>query len=127
MPSVRIRSVPPGEAPLEVRRAWVGLVLPLEQGAGGLPLRVPVFGVLSAPGSFLGRIWALLTGGARQVEGYVMDPRKCIDILEHHDKRAAMWWRDYAPHMLKPGKRFVFPADVCEVVFEAPPEGPRLK
>jgi hypothetical protein len=127
MPSVRIIAVPPGEAPLEVRQAWVGLVLPIDERFGGLPVRVPVFGVRTAPTSMLARMWAMITGGARLVDGYVLDPQRCVDILEDHDRKAAMWWRDYAPHMLKKGKRFVFPANVCEVVFEAPPEGPRLK
>ena len=126
MPSVRIIAVPPGDAPLEVRQAWVGLVLPLPTGIGGLPLRVPVFGVLSAPRSTLGRLWAILTGGTRMVEGYVLDPQECVDILEDHDRKAAMWWREHAPHMLKKGKRFVFPAEVCAMLWDEP-ERKRLK
>ena len=58
---VRIIATPPGEAPEEVRRAWVGLELPLAAGETG-PHTTPVGGVLTGAHTFLGRLFKLLTG-----------------------------------------------------------------
>lgn len=45
---IRITDIPGGEAPLEIRRAWVGLVLPLAPGEDG-PRTPRTAGVLSGP------------------------------------------------------------------------------
>ncbi|HEY7315037.1 MAG TPA: hypothetical protein VH643_37170 [Gemmataceae bacterium] len=45
---VRIIATPPGEAPEEIRQAWLGLELPLAAGETG-PHNVPTGGVLSGP------------------------------------------------------------------------------
>ena len=121
MPFVRIIAVPPGDAPLHVRRAWVGLVVPMHVKFGADPHRVSVFGVMTGPRWFFSRAWAYLTGRANKVSGYVLDPRTCVDLLEKKDPEAAGWWRRHASHMLQPGRHFVFSSEVCEVVWDDTP------
>ena len=97
---VRIKTVPPGEAPVWVRQMWVGLELPLiagqvqadHQGALGVLSRRPV----QPPAS------------------YAVDANTAFTILESASPEAAAWWRENAPDIAKPGFQLVFPADVCE-------------
>src|SRR5207302_7652125 len=99
---VRIVTIPPGEAPEEVRRAWVGLELPLaagEKDARGLDIA----GVLS------GR-----TVGVTQ--GFAVDGKRAIKLLAGHDTSAAEWWRHNAPHAARSGYQLIFPVNVCEKV-----------
>jgi hypothetical protein len=112
---LRITRVPPGEAPLWVRRGWVGLELPLEMESSA-PVNAKVFGVMSAPQSPFARAIALLMGRVSRVTGFVVDPRAAVAILERADPDAAAWWRQYGAHMLQPGRHFVFPDDVGEVI-----------
>ena len=124
MPFVRFISVPPGEAPLNVRRAWVGLVVPLDTRFGNQPRQVSVFGVVTGPRDLLVRLWDVLTGKAPKVDGFILPARQCVDLLEGKDPKAAAWWRENAPHMLAPGKFFVFAADACEVLDADPTAAP---
>ena len=102
--SVRIRIIatPPGEAPEEVRRAWVGLEVPLAAGE-----REPR--TLSAAGVITGE-----NVGVRQ--GYVVNGKTAIKLLAVHDTHAAEWWRQNARHVAAGGYRFIFPTNVCEKV-----------
>jgi hypothetical protein len=109
---VRIIATPPGEAPEEVRRAWVGLVLPLVAGETGCRA-APVGGVLSGPRTFLGKLLKLLTGRRRYVRGDVVDAPQALTLLAEREPRAALWWREHAPHCWQPGARFIFKAEVC--------------
>src|SRR5579871_3824738 len=74
---IRIIAIPPGEAPEEVRRAWVGLVLPLAKRARG-PLLARGFGVL--------------TGQRELTHGYAVRSRQAVEILSRHAPEAAEWW-----------------------------------
>jgi hypothetical protein len=110
---VRIIDVPPGEAPLWVRKAWVGLVLPLAQGESG-PRRLPGAGVRTGPRTLLGSLWRLLFDPPRWTWQYVVDVDEAIDILAEADPEAAAWWEDNTPHLIGRGKRFGFAEAVCE-------------
>ncbi len=112
---VRIIDVPPGEAPRWVRRAWVGLVLPLADGEYG-PRQLPAVGVLTGPRGFLGTLWRLLFDPPPSAWQYVVDVDEAIDILAEADPEAAAWWEDHAPHLLGRGKKFGFAEEVCEEV-----------
>src|SRR5262249_56164081 len=57
---IRIISCPPGEAPLSVRLAWVGLELPLDPRRAGRQLAM-ISGVLSSPRAWSHQIVALVT------------------------------------------------------------------
>ena len=112
---VRIIATPPGEAPEEVRQAWLGLELPLVAGDLG-PRMVPTGGVLTGPRTFLGKLWKLLTGQRSYKFGYVIDAPQALVLLAEKVPPAARWWRECAPHCWNPGSLFIFPADVCAEV-----------
>lgn len=101
---VRIVKVPPGEAPEKVRRAWVGLVLPLADGHSG-PVQVFTRGVLSGE---------METDLPRMQ--YAVPVDAAVVLLERANPSAAAWWRENTPHMFGVGGNFGFPAHVCEEV-----------
>jgi len=106
---IRIIDVPPGEAPDVVRKAWVGLVLPV---LGPLQ-EYPTFGVLSGPKTEIGvRIYTRL-GRARWESGYLVEARVAVSILEMVNPEAAEWWRTNTPHLLTTAGCFIFQAPVC--------------
>jgi hypothetical protein len=116
---IRIVAVPPGEAPEEVRRAWVGLVLPLAAGEF-VPRRVRGAGVLTGPRSVLGWLLARLTGRSRYFYGYVVHAAQAVALLSEQAPGAAQWWRECAPHACRPGRCFLFAAEVCERLADRP-------
>ena len=115
MPTVRIIGVPLGEAPEAVRKAWVGLSLPLARGQSTRPQKYRVSGALSGPRGFLPVVLALLSGRLGMWEGYAVDTVPALAILSNANPEAANWWYREAPHMVRPDGKLVFPADVCEV------------
>jgi hypothetical protein len=110
---IRIIATPPGEAPLAVRRAWVGLVLPLRPGETG-PSEAGVSGVLTGPRGLLARIWRLLTGQYEVRWQYLVLVDDALDVLEEASPEAAAWWRENTPHLIGRGRSFGFTAEVCE-------------
>ena len=106
---------PPGEAPLEVRAAWVGLVLPLVPGDRG-PHRVWTQGVVTGPRTFLGYLWARLLRRLKIVNGFRVDAAGAIQVLAQHNVVAAAWWRTHAPLAIQPGRILIFHAEACRLV-----------
>src|SRR5207237_5604884 len=96
MSSIRITSVPPGEAPLEIREAWVGLVLPLYRQRAGAYF---TSGVLSRPRGKLGILRHLLAFRYQLQRGYVVSSSAAIGVLEAANPAAARWWRDNAGYV----------------------------
>src|SRR4051812_44441611 len=90
---VRITDVPPGEAPEHIRRAWVGLVLPLAPGETG-PRSARTAGVLTGPRGFFMTLAHLLLGRLRRARGYVVEGRVAVWLLGEKDPEAAAWWRE---------------------------------
>jgi hypothetical protein len=107
---ILITQTPSGEAPEWVRQAWVGLNLPV---AGSGPEAELTSGVLTGPGNPLERLLALITGKLKFNRGYPVYTANALAILEQHRPDAAAWWRDNAPNVLEPNRRFVFHADCC--------------
>jgi hypothetical protein len=99
---IRIVATPPGEAPINVRGAWVGLTLPL------VP-HVPAPYTAVTAGAVSGADDVPLTG-------YVVNGKRAVDRLAAEAPWAAAWWREHAPHVLVDNYQFLFPADVCEIV-----------
>jgi hypothetical protein len=99
----RIRSVPPGEPPADIRAAWVGCVLPL-------------FGTTDDPR--VGRQRKGVLSGRKEDHGpgFVVAVVDAIRALEAHNADAARWWRENAPHAIQPGKLFIFAGEACELV-----------
>lgn len=117
---IRIIATPPGEAPEEVRRAWLGMELPLAAGESG-PRTLPVGGVLTGARTFLGKLLKLLSGQRQYSHGYVIDAPQALVLLAEKAPSAALWWRERAPHCWQPGQVFLFSAEVCaEVATRSP-------
>jgi hypothetical protein len=113
MASVRIVDTPPGEAPLEIRRAWVGLELPV---LGNRPVRYLGSGVLTGPKSFTETLFHLITLRLVVQSGYVVPAERAIEILEAARPEAARWWREHAAHTIRAGRKFLFSPECCEFV-----------
>jgi hypothetical protein len=113
MASIRITSVPPGEAPVTVREAWVGLDLPLKRKR---PHRYLGSGVLSGPRSTFQTLVHLFTFRLKVHTGFVVPSLTAIEILERTQPNAARWWGENAPHTMRPKRYFLFSSDCCERV-----------
>lgn len=116
--NVRIISTPPGEAPEEIRRGWIGLVLPVSPryGRGGKHIEV---GVVTGPKSLLGTLFGLFSGRAQRTNGYPIESSVALELLAKHSPAAASWWGTNTPRFFEPGRHFLFAAECCEEV----PEG----
>lgn len=77
---MKVTSTPSGEAPEWVRRAWIGLILPLATGFSA-PSSIPVRGAVS--GNLLG-----------QGSVYTVPAKVAIDILDMSQPKAANWWKN---------------------------------
>ena len=113
MASIRIISPPPGEAPLEIRQAWVGLELPV---LGKRPIRYLGSGVLTGPMSFIERLMHLITLRLVVKSGYVVPAQRAVEILEAVHPEAARWWHEHAAHAIRAGRKFLFAPECCEYV-----------
>lgn len=110
---IRIKSIPPGEAPEDVRQAWIGLVIPVPPRFTGRRTGFAT-GVLSGPKSRLGALLAIVFGRARRSEGYMVESKVAVDLLAVRSPAAADWWRQHAPRFIEPGRYFMFATDSCE-------------
>jgi len=99
---ILVTAVPPGEAPEEVRRAWVGLELPLARGEKGARSAETV-GVVSEQAEEPSR-------------GFAVEGAQAVAILAAQRPDAAAWWRANAPQVAAPGYQLVFDSTVCEQV-----------
>ena|SRR6266571_253243 len=114
MPSVRVVACPPGEAPEAVRRAWIGLELPLASGKRSRPGAFYAAGVISGTRGRWRR-WLLAVLGLRPRQiGYSVNAQDALTVLDGADPTAAAWWRDHCPHLFDGRQHLVFPADVCQ-------------
>ena len=111
---IRITAIPPGEAPQSVREAWVGLLLPLPRWPAQ-PKAWRSAGVLTGPRTLLARLSALFSGKLNRSSGYAVLVLEALAALERARPDAAAWWRQNTPHLVRPGKVFVFAAEVCHV------------
>lgn len=112
---VRIVAVPAGEAPQWVREKWVGLELPLAQWTARPRTRRAV-GVISGPRGVLAAIAGLFSGRFGRRTGYIVDVQAAIAALEQVSPQAAAWWRTNTPHLLRPGRHFLFQEHECHLV-----------
>lgn len=94
MSSIKIIAVPPGQAPEEVRREWVGLVIPLPpQEIGGFQMGVR-------------------GGAAKNLGGYQVYSRDAFSLLLAKSPEACRWFVANAFF----GSHLVFAREVCELL-----------
>jgi hypothetical protein len=114
---IRIVRTPPGEAPLHIREAWIGIILPVKSNKKQ-PSRKHGFGVLSRPKSFLGMLIAILIGKSIREEGYIVDAKTVVELLREHSPEAADWWTMNVPRVKRSGFLLMFSSDVCEEFYD---------
>ena len=107
--------MPPGDAPEDVRKGWIGLELPLPPNVNGPASHLGI-SVLAAPKNWIGQIFAMLTGRARTRVGYRVETSEALRLLVRHCPEAAEWWYKNTPRLVHPGRYFVFAANCCEEV-----------
>ena len=112
---IRIIDTPPGEAPLEVRRAWIGITLPLATGTTG-PRKSLGVGVLTGPRGLLSTILHIVLGRAHRIAGYKVEARIAFEKLAIHAPEAAAWWRLNIPDLEERNRILLFHSHVCAVV-----------
>lgn len=96
---IKIIATPEGEAPLEVRKAWVGLILPCH----------PILGYSEGD---VGALSHKPTERNRRVVNVPQDT--AIQILALFDPESAQWWRDLG--YPKSGGYFSFGESEIEVI-----------
>ena len=112
---IKIIDIPPGEAPEDVRRAWIGVVIPLARKSAN-PVRRRGFGVLSGPRIRLVAFVRWLVGGGSREHGYIVDAKTAFDLLASHDRVAHEWWREHTPHLFHERQQLLFHDHACEVI-----------
>ena len=110
---IRIREVPPGKAPYEIRQKWVGLVLPV---APPDMQSVYMQSLLTAPKTYLGIFVAsrdedFLANGAFFVSGPA-----ALMVLAQISTDAVKWWGKNAPFFQNKRSAFLFTAACCAQV-----------
>ena len=112
MASIKIVRTPQGEAPLSIREAWIGCILPLPKEAGRQRGKRRALGVLSGEK----RPWLARLFGDRTIDGYPVRVLDALQVLERADLYAARWWRENTPHMVAGNRFFIFDAAACEEI-----------
>jgi hypothetical protein len=110
--NVRIVKRPLGEAPEDIRDAWIGLSLPVLPRYSRIVERRAI-GVISGPKSLLGIWWRQLFGSEPRWQAYMVSAETAVNRLADANPSAAAWWRVNTPHLLKPGGCLVFDKDCC--------------
>ena len=111
---IRIVSCPPGEAPAQVRQAWIGLELPLPSGRRSRRQTFLVSGALSRPRELWRQLLNRILGRFEKQSGYAVNALEAVNLLAAKDPAAAAWWRDNCGHFLDGRQHLVFEASACE-------------
>jgi hypothetical protein len=98
---IKIIAVPAGEAPEEVRRAWVGLEIPLPAGKRGL---------------IVGQSSGTASGTKSAFRGYSVDTETAVSLLAERAPAAAAWWRQNAARLFQPDRGLGFREEACETI-----------
>ena len=98
---IRIIAVPPGEAPLEIREQWVGLILPLADGM---------------PGTWQLQTTGVITGELSDEEtiGYAVEFSEAMAALAETAPDAVKWWKTNTLYLFEEEGVLIFEQDVCE-------------
>lgn len=97
---IEIISTPSGQAPLEVRKNWVGCQFIARKNlAKGIQM-----------GIFGGQI------DRQNLNGYEVDTDHAIEVLEQKNPESAQWWKNWQDSLtLVPGY-LVFGKEFCKVI-----------
>jgi hypothetical protein len=124
--NVRIVKRPFGEAPEEIRDAWIGVLLPVLTDCAS-PMEAHALGVLSGPRSLFG-LWLKQWFPPKEppVRGYAVDAPTAFGRLETVNPSAAEWWRTNTPYLLNRGRILFFDEECCVVELPASTDNKEL-
>ena len=81
---IEVVALPHGEAPEDVRRGWIGCIMPCEPECGHVPVYVE--GALSGP-------------SLEKIAGFSVPQEAALAVLEQNAPQAAEWFRQHGfPH-----------------------------
>lgn len=112
---IEIIATPPGEAPEEIRKRWIGVVIPLPANAQTEQEQTG-YGVLTGPRSWFLALLPFLHKTKVTWKGYGVSGLNAVEALAKKDESAAEWWRKNTPHLMRRHWQLFFPADVCRTV-----------
>ena len=124
LPGIEIVSTPLGDAPLKVRQAWIGLILPLHETSFAGPESIPGLSVFAASTGVQSWFRWLFRRPYPETTftGYIVPSAEAIRILGESAPAAADWWRRNVPAFLHPEATFLFDADCCRPIGLQPGE-----
>jgi hypothetical protein len=93
MSKIRITSTPPGFAPEEIRKQWIGI-------------EIPIMGIEDP------KTAGNLRTGTENLGGYEVSPKEAVEALKKAGKHEAV--KFWTPYISAP--KFVFKKEVCEVI-----------
>ncbi|MBI2760956.1 MAG: hypothetical protein HYX51_05975 [Chloroflexi bacterium] len=105
--------MPPGDAPENIRRAWIGEILPVAGRERGMHAWGG-HGVLFGPRTILGDLARRLRGRPVHDGGFVVDARVAIQLLAERSPDAARWWIENTPRLFRPGYVLWFAPEACQ-------------
>ncbi len=94
---IKIISAPPSEAPKWVRKAWIGLVLPVLEHQK-LPTR------------------EIRSGKFTDGKGYQVNAEGAMELLQKNNSKAAGWWKANVPAAFHYGRCLVFPKNCAKFI-----------
>lgn len=97
MAQIKIIAIPPGQAPLEIREAWVGLILPIAENKSSDTIQMGALG-----------------GKPENLGGYDVETKVAIKELKKKSPKAAKWWESNINPEWAP--RLTFKREVCELI-----------
>lgn len=93
MSKIKIISTPPGFAPEEIRKQWVGI-------------EIPIMGIENP------KTAGNIRTGTENLGGYEVSPKEAVDALKKAGKDEAVeFWTPYTS-----APKFVFKKEVCELI-----------
>jgi len=115
---IEITSTPVGDAPLKIREAWIGLVLPLHPDYPRDVVTMPSNSVLSESRGLQTWLRWLFRRPYPMEDwvGYAVPSAEAIRILGEKSPQAARWWWRNVPSFTQPEATFLFDRDCCRLV-----------
>jgi hypothetical protein len=103
--TIEIIALPHGEAPEDVRRGWIGCILPCEPECGHVPIYVG--GILSGP-------------SLEKIAGFSVRQDVALQILAQHSPASAAWFHNHG--FPREGESFRFKHEEVSIVETLPIE-----
>ncbi len=117
MKKILIYKVPPGEAPLEIRKSWIGVSIPVSDK--GFQKKRTAFGVISKPPlSRRQSMFSVFRKDRVRWTSFEVNAVDAVSALEEHNPKAAAWWKEHVGYLLELEGQLIFPSNVCRLIDE---------